>query len=198
MKLLLGMARRRTPTPPGEVARSWGSPHFIHGLLAVGLFVSSGVSAGAGEQPAPRRPPEPFRVFVQASDPEDAELKSQLEKAVPAIRERVQRRRNWFELAPSAEAADIALRVTNYRTAQVMHPKLERQILNGRVTMVERSEVLEFHYVDAVAVVGSVRETLTGLDERDTGPSLRNAASHLAEELERFCKDNYTALTDPQ
>ena len=77
-------------------------------------------------------------------------------------------------------------------------PKLERLIMNGRVELVERSEIVEFHYVDAVALVGDARGNLTGLDERENGPSLRNAASQLAEELERFCKENYAALTSPQ
>ena len=54
-----------------------------------------------------------------------------------------------------------------------------------------------YHYVDAVALAGDLRVRLSGLDHRcvDTGPGLRNAASHLAEELERFAKDNYGALS---
>ena len=51
--------------------------------------------------------------------------------------------------------------------------------------------------MDAVALAGDLRAPLSGLDHRcvETGPSLRNAASHLAEELERFAKDNYGALS---
>lgn len=162
------------------------------------LLLWPGVSAAAGPQPAPRRPPGPFAVFVHASDPEDAALQADLDKATREVRDWVRRRGNWFRLAESDESADLALRVTNYYTSQVMLPKLERLILDGRVTMVERSEVVEFHYVDAVAIAGEARENLTGLDERTTGASLRNAASHLAEELERFCKDNYASLTSPR
>ncbi len=175
-------------------ARHAGSVAGI-GLLLLMAFAAS--AAGATEQ-APRRPPEPFSVFVHASDPEDADLKEGLEKASQEIRDRVRRRRDWFRVAESADGADITLRVINYRTAQVMLPKLERLIINGQVQLVERSEIIEFHYVDAVALAGEARENLTGLDERDNGPSLRNAASHLAEELERFCKENYAALTSPQ
>ena len=165
------------------------------GLLLLMAFAAS--AAGATEQ-APRRPPEPFSVFVHASDPEDAELKEGLEKATGEVRDRVRGRRDWFRVAESADGADITLRIVNYRTSQVMMPKLERLIMNGRVELVERSEIVEFHYVDAVALVGDARGNLTGLDERENGPSLRNAASQLAEELERFCKENYAALTSPQ
>ena len=55
---------------------------------------------------------------------------------------------------------------------------------------------MEFHYVDAVVLAGDLRAALSGLDHRcvETGPSLRNAASHLAEELEQFTRDNYGTL----
>ena len=55
---------------------------------------------------------------------------------------------------------------------------------------------MEFHSVDAVVLAGDLRAQLSGMDYRcgEAGPSLRNAASHLAEELERFGKENYGAL----
>ena len=165
-------------------------PAAFAGALLVTLFAAS----AAGAQ-APRRPPEPFAVFVHASDPEDADLKEGLDAAAEEVRDRVRGRRNWFRVVESAEEAAITVRVINYRTSQMMLPKLERLIINGRVELVERSEIVEFHYVDAVALAGDLRESLTGLDERETGPSLRNAASHLAGQLEEFCKDNYAALT---
>ena len=158
------------------------------------VLLLTGLAASAGVQ-APRRPPEPFSVFVHPSEPEDPELREGLETAAREIQDRVRSRRNWFRIAESAEDAAITVRVINYRTSQMMLPKLERLIINGRVELVERSEIVEFHYVDAVALAGALRQNLTGLDERETGPSLRNAASHLAGQLEEFCKDNYAALT---
>lgn len=162
------------------------------GLVLLTGFAAAAIAAGAQ---APRRPPEPFSVFVHASEPEDADLKEGLEKAVEEVRDRVRGRRNWFRVVDDAEEAAVTLRVINYRTSQMMLPRLERLVINGQVQLVERSEIIEFHYVDAVALGGQARENLTGLDERESGPSLRNAASALAEELERFCKDNYSALT---
>ena len=175
----------------GKQPRLWNRPG---GALIVFALLATGTSSAGGQEKAPRHPPEPFRVFVDTSDPADAALKANLEEAMPMVRERVERRRKWFQLTGSAETADITLRVINYRTAQVMLPKLEGMIIKGQVSLAETSEIVEFHYVDAVALAGEARENLTGLDERDYGPSLRNAASHLAEELERFCKDNYGAL----
>ena len=167
-------------------------PAAFAGFLLLAVFAASGVAAGAQ---APRRPPEPFSVFVHPSEPDDPELREGLEKAAEELRDRVRGRRNWFRVVDDAEEAAITLRVINYRTSQTMLPKLERLFINGRVELVERSEIVEFHYVDAVALAGGLRQTLTGLDERETGPSLRNAASNLAEQLEEFCKDNYAALT---
>lgn len=167
-------------------------PAAFAGFLLLAVFAASAVAAGAQ---APRRPPEPFSVFVHPSDPDDPNLRRGLETAAREVQDRVRGRRNWFRIVQSAEDAAITVRVINYRTSQTMLPKLERLIINGRVELVERSEIVEFHYVDAVALASGLRQTLTGLDERETGPSLRNAASNLAEQLEEFCKDNYVALT---
>jgi hypothetical protein len=165
------------------------------GFAGLVLLLAFTASATRAPEQAPRRPPEPFSVFVHASEPDDADLREGLEKAADEIRDRVRGRRNWFRIADAAEGAAITVRVINYRTSQMMLPKLERLVINGRVELVERSEIVEYHYVDAVALAGTLRQSLTGLDERETGPSLRNAANHLAEQLEEFCKDNYAALT---
>lgn len=147
------------------------------------LLALWGNQSATGQDEAPRRPPEPFRVFVHASDPADAGLKGELEEAVPMVRERVERRK-WFQLAESAGAADVILRIVNYHNS------------NANKWGWFEGPTVELVYVDAIAVAGTVREKLSGLDQRPVllGASLRNAASHLAEELERFCKENYAAL----
>lgn len=159
--------------------------------LPAGLLL---VPALAAAQSAPDRPPAPIPVFVDALETDDAELRPLLAKAVSEVSKRVAGRRRWFRIADSRGEAAVTLRVTNYRTASEVIPKIQKQILNGRVIMVEGSEILEFHYVDAVAGIGAVTRSLSGLDERETGSSLRNASQNLAEELERFCRENYGAL----
>lgn len=157
-------------------ARTWA--------LALPLLLAPLVNRPAtGQDEAPRRPPEPFRVFVQTSEPADAELKTRLEEAVPMVRERV-RRRKWFQLADSEEEADVVLRIVNYHNS------------HAHKWGWYEGPTVELVYVDAVATAGPVREKLSGLDQRPAllRASLRNAASNLAEELERFCKENYTAL----
>ena len=118
-------------------------------------------------------------------------MKAKLEEVLPMVRERVKRRGRWFQLADSRETADIVLRITHYRQAN-----LNLSVKGGRTESMYDCWATGYHYVDAVALAGDLRAPLSGLDHRcvETGPSLRNAASHLAEELERFCKDNYSAL----
>ena len=166
----------------GKQPRLWNRPG---GALVVFALLATGTSSAGGQEKAPRHPPEPFRVFVDASDPADTALRAKLEEVIPMVRERVERRRKWFQLTGSAETADITLRVVNYRTGQHWNPLFD-WTLQGR----------EFHFLDAIVRGGGVRARLSGLDERpvDIGPALRNAASHLAEELERFAKDNYGTL----
>lgn len=160
--------------------------------LLAGLALVPGFAAA---QSAPDRPPAPIPVFVDALETDDPELRPLLSKAVSEVAKRVARRRRWFRVVDSRDEAAATLRVTNYRTAAEVIPKIGKQILNGRVVMVEGSEILEFHYVDAVAGIGAVTRGLSGLDERETGSSLRNASENLAEELEDFCRENYDELT---
>lgn len=159
--------------------------------LLAGLALVPGFAAA---QSAPDRPPAPIPVFVDALETDDPELRPLLAKAVSEVAKRVARRRRWFRVVESRDEAAATLRITNYRTAAEVIPKIGKQILNGRVVMVEGSEILEFHYVDAVAGIGAVTRGLSGLDERETGSSLRNASENLAEELEDFCRENYAAL----
>lgn len=158
-------------------------------LAPVALLALAGAT---GQDEAPRRPPEPFRVFVYATPTADAAVRASLDGALPTVRERVRRRNGWFQLADSAATAEITLRITHYRQAN-LNPTVRG---NWTVPMYGCWET-GYHYVDAVALAGDAREALSGLDHRcvDVGPSLRNAASHLAEELERFARDNYGAVS---
>ena len=82
-------------------------------LVLALLLPTLGNLSVAGQEKAPRRPPEPFRVFVYPGHPSDTALKAKLEEVVPIVREQVKRRRHWFQLADSAETADLTLRLVN-------------------------------------------------------------------------------------
>lgn len=164
----------------------------VSGVVLTPVALLALAAAATGQDEAPRRPPEPFRVFVLATPTADAAVRANLDDAVPLVRERVSRRNKWFQLVDSADAADITLRITHYRQANLnlsVRGNLSRSMFACWAT--------GYHYVDAVALAGDAREGLSGLDHRcvDVGPSLRSAAGHLAGELERFARDNYGALS---
>lgn len=160
--------------------------------LLLGAVVAA---AFAGAQSAPKRPPEPFPVFVEAIGTDDETLRERLEEAVAEVAKRVARRRHWFRVAESAEDAVLTLRLTDYRIGSGIVPRLSKQSLaRGSTTMMAGTEVVDIHYLYAAAHLGGKRDILS-LEERDAATSLRKAADHLAEELERFCRENYPALT---
>lgn len=168
------------------------SSAWIRSLILTPVAFLALAAAATGQDEAPRRPPEPFRVFVQATPTADAALRATLDDALPMVRDRVMRRNQWFQLVDSADTADITLRITHYRQAN-----LNGLVRGGQTEAMPTCWATGYHYVDAVARAGHVRGALSGLDHRcvDEGPSLRNAAGHLAEELERFAKDNYGAVS---
>lgn len=172
---------------PFSLNKAWMS-----GLILSPVALLALAAAATGQDEAPRRPPEPFRVFVHATPTVDAAVRATLDDALPMVRERVERRNGWFRLVDTAETAEITLRITHYRQANLnlsVRGNLSRSMYGCWAT--------EYHYVDAVALAGDVRAALSGLDHRcvEHGPSLRSAAGHLAEELERFARDNYGAVS---
>ena len=173
-------------------ARTWA-------LVLPLLLAPLGNRFAAGQDEALRRPPEPFRVFVYPSDPADTALKAKLEEVLPTVRERVERRRHWFRLADSPATADLTLSLVNYRTGALGEGHPHRRTGDSRPGLLTATpnDSREYHFVDAVVQGGVVRAEISGLYvgliKRE--PDIRGAADHLARELERFCKENYAALT---
>lgn len=165
-------------------------------LLLAGMAGAAFAGGPAASQSAPKRPPESFPVFVQALETDDADRRALLAEAVSEVTKRIGRRRHWFRTVESREAARVTLRITNYRTVSEIALKRHGTFVRRGMVVSERSEIVELHYVDAVASAGEIRRDLSGLDRRRVGTSLRNASDHLAEELERFCRENYAALTE--
>lgn len=163
---------------------------------ALPAFLLAGVvlAALAGAQSAPKRPPEPFPVFVEAAPTDDETLRERLDGAVVEVARRVARRRHWFRIAADAEAAALTLRLTDYRIGSAIVPRLEKQSLGrGSTTTMSGTEVVDLHYLYAVAAFGGKREILSP-EGRAAARSLREAGDDLAEELERFCRENYADL----
>lgn len=163
-------------------------------VLTVALTLGVAGAALAGE-PAPKRPPEPFPVFVHAVETDDPEDRARLREAVSEVSKRIERRRHWFRPVESRAEARVTLQVTNYRAVSEFALKRHGTFVRWGMVVSERPAIVELHYVDAVASVGDLRRDLSGLDQRRVGTSLRNAGDQLAGELERFCRENYAALT---
>jgi len=148
-------------------------------------------------QRAPRRPPEPLPVAVIEGAAADEEAAERIRMGAEAARDRVGARDRWFRIVDSAEEAAIVLRITDYRVAETMKPKVQRQILDGTPIMTEGSVVVETHTLNAVVVIAGEADALIGADERERGASLRNAASDLAAEPDQHATDTYALLATP-
>lgn len=171
-------------------ARTWA-------LVLPLLLAPLGNRSAAGQDEAPRRPLEPFRVFVHISSPAEAALQAKLKEALPTVQEQVRRRGNWFLLTDSARTADLILHVVNYRTGPLRRvPRFKPYALDGILRVGPAGGDRDYYLVEAVVRSGEIRKQISGLH---TGPgggvALRGAAGHLAKEVERFARDNYGALS---
>ena len=171
---------------PNGSARTWA-------LVLPLLLAPLGNQRAVGQDEAPRRPPEPFRVFVHASDPADAALQAKLKEALPTVRDQVRRRGSWFLLTDSAKTANLILRVVNCRTGPLRQvPRFKPYALDGILRVGPAGGDRDYYLVEAVVRSGEIRQQISGLH---TGPgdgvALRGAAGHLAKEVERFARDNY-------
>ena len=174
---------------PSGSSRTWA-------LLLPLLLAPLGNQRAFGQDEAPRRPPEPFRVFVHTSASAEAALRAKLNEALPTVRDQVRRRGSWFLLTDSAKTADLILRVVNCRTGPLRRvPRFKPYALDGILRVGPAGPDRGYYLVEAVVRSGEIRQQISGLH---TGPgdgvALRGAAGHLAKEEERFAKDNYGAL----
>ena len=173
-----------------------GSPRTWALVLPL-LLASLGSRSTAGQDEAPHRPPEPFRVFVHTSASAEAALQAKLKEALPTVQEQVRRRGSWFLLTDSAKTADLILRVVNSRTGPLRRvPRFKPYALDGILRVGPAGGDRDYYLVEAVVRSGEIRKQISGLH---TGPgggvALRGAAGHLVKEVERFTKDNYGALS---
>lgn len=144
---------------------------------------------------APTQPETPFAVFIGAVETADAELRAQLEAAVAEASDRIARRRRWFRIAADPVNAAVTLEITRYAIGTAIAPRLSKQSMGrGSATMMEGTQVVEIHNVDAVFTVGSIRRSFFGSRAREAPTRLRDAAEDLAEALEEFARENHAAL----
>lgn len=171
-------------------ARAWA-------LMLPLLLAPLDAPSAEGQDEVPRRPQEPFRVFVHANDPADAALQAKLKEALPTVQEQVRRRESWFLLTDSAKTADLILSVVNCRTGPLRRvPRFAPYALDGVLRVGPAGPDRDYYLVEAVVRSGEIRQQISGLH---TGPgggvALRGAAGHLAKEMERFARDNYGAAS---
>ena len=171
-------------------ARAWA-------LVLPLLVAPLGNRSVAGQDEAPRSPPEPFRVFVHTSASVEAALQAKLKEALPTVEEQVRQRGSWLVLTDSAKTADLILRIVNCRTGPLRRvPRFTPYVVDGILRVGPAGGDRDYYLMEAVVRSGEIRKQISGLD---TGPgggvALRGAAGHLAKQLERFARDNYGALS---
>ncbi len=155
----------------------------LRGTVALaGLLIAGGCSAALSL--SAWNPVAPVPVHVYSATTADADDAARLDQALAAVREELAERGTWFRVVETRAEADVVLRLVRY-VDDLREPLLGVR----RPVLGDIPGEAGFHLIDALAVLGETRETITGIDRRlDDKDQLEFAASQLADELESFCR----------
>lgn len=158
-----------------------------------------GAAAATTPHEPPKRPDEPFRVFV-AVDPEEADdgERGQLEEARAELAKRVGKDRNWFRLVTDRQDAEIVILLVNYWTRE------EKRVLStwgvvpptegGQRGKTQVIEIVTYHYLQARVELFGARRMLRGEKVRNDRGKAKDAAGDLLDRLEEVCREEYDFL----
>ncbi len=134
---------------------------------------------------AAQQPPDaPFPVWIAPASEEE-------ERVTEIIRDELEGKRDWFVLAESPEAAELNLRITDFRidrsTRTVRYGYLDR----AGMGMTEEDRLYEsWRVVGAVSAFGEVTPIIGTDGPRDANRmSLEGVAGEFVRELQDFCRD---------
>ena len=166
------------------------------------VVLASVVVPLAGAQDPPKRANPAFWIQVErrplneSDAPEDPALAS-LKRAAPELLDRLVREEAWFERVPEGETAEIQIELTNYSSVQEKRVRTIWGVVppteGGQPDRTQIVEVLTHHSVRArLRAFGTIQSFNATKTTRDHG-SATSAVRGIADQIERFCKEQYWA-----
>jgi hypothetical protein len=157
------------------------------------LVLTATVAAGTRAQEPPEKPDRPFTVLVRASESGEAEKDKDLVQASEELRKQIASRRRWFRTASESESAEIVVEVEEHRVREFLTFWASTETMSGETQGVNRSSISRNHFLRAKVTLFAQELSLTGIDKKRNG-SLKGAASALARELEKICRERYASF----
>jgi hypothetical protein len=149
------------------------------GWAKAGILVSLALLAGRAEAGGPKKPETPFAIHVFTKSLEKDTLDSTADVR-KAIREK---KADWFRLTDDPKEADIVLEIVG-RT----YGTDTENVIRGRVSAATLTDA---------DIVGQQIVSNQPIWKLSAGP-WTNAARDMANRLEKYCRETYTALADAQ
>lgn len=154
-------------------------------------WVLSAASFAQEQRKTPKKPEKPFTVFVftEGLTNEDVDMP----KVTKEVANRVNKKK-WLDTTDDRDSADMVIEVLTHAVHEQHRTELDMRV-NYRGTgksYYDNTWLTERHRIEArVTLPTGAQRMITGADEREKGGSVKGAASHLANQLEDLCKENY-------
>ena len=143
----------------------------------------------------PKKPDQPFMVYVFTEGLANDEVN--MPKVTKEVAKRIAKKKKWLKVVDDRESADMLVEVLTHAVHEQHRRELDMRV-NDRGTgknYYDNNWITERHRIQTrVTLPSGAQQMFMGADERERGGSMKGAASHLAKQLEEYCKENYWDL----
>lgn len=143
----------------------------------------------------PKKPDQPFMVYVYTEGLTNEEV--DMPKVTKEVSKRVAKKKKWLKVVDDRASADVIIEVLTHEVHEQHRTELDMRV-NDQGTgknYYDSNWVAERHRIETrVTLPSGAQKMFTGVDDRKRGGNMKRAASHLAEQLEDYCKEHYWDL----
>ncbi len=165
-------------------------------LLALFGLLASSAHSGDEKRKPPKRPDQPFTVYVDAHPRGEAKVVEAILEAREELEKKLRKKKKWFTVSERPDAAEITVELEAYWVREERRTHDQRHVAGANTHTVQVDTIYRYHSLRSVVTAFGTPREMLGTQTKRNGGSAKGAASDLANRLERYCKENYWKLDE--
>ena len=165
-------------------------------LLVFIAFLALPVRADEKKRKPPKRPDEPFVIFVDARPKGEAKAVEAIWEAREELEKKLRKKKKWFRIGESADSAELVVTLEAYWVREERRTHDQTHVAGGNTHTVQVDTLYEYHSLRSTVTILGAPHEMTGTQMKRGRGTPKGAASDLANRLERYCKENYWELDE--